>query len=179
MASVATAPNDSNDARSGTEKPEYGDEDNEGGDEDVDSDATVNLDLRNALLKNKELAKAIKILRAQYNRAVKLRDDNVRKHTQALENRRTMYDGLKTRHKTEVSLLKSTLKNKEKELRDAHRTVLVSKNVEIRLLKNDVGQLERDKIGTTQQIERLEVTVSRGQSSLTEVRASYAASDAA
>ena len=125
MASVATAPNDSNDDHSGTEKQDSGNEDNEGGDEDVDSDATVNLDLRNALLKNKELAKATKILRAQqYSRAVKLKDDNVRKHTQALENRRTMYDGLKTHHKTEVSVLKSSWKNKEKELRDAHRSVL-------------------------------------------------------
>ena len=53
MASVATAPNDSNDDRSGTEKPDSGDEDNEACDEDVDSDGTVNLDLRNALLKNK------------------------------------------------------------------------------------------------------------------------------
>ena len=72
--------------------------------------------------------------------------------------------------------LKSSWKNKEKELKDADRTQLVQNNFEIRLLKNDVSQFERGKTTTTQHIAKFEGTMSKGQATLTEVRALYAAS---
>jgi hypothetical protein len=163
MADVATAPNDSSDDRSGTENKESDDEDNELGDEDVDSDATVNLDLRNALLKNKELTKALKVLRAQYNRAVKQKDDN----------RRSMYDALKTRHKTEVSNLKNVWKTKEKEVKDTHRGELVSKSMDNRKLQIQVGQLERDKTSDANATEKLEASILKDKASLSQVKVLY------
>jgi hypothetical protein len=173
MADVATAANDSSDDRSGTENKESDDEDNELGDEDVDSDATVNLDLRNALLKNKELTKALKVLRAQYNRVVKQKDDNVRKQTVALDNRRSMYDALKTRHKTEVSNLKNVWKTKEKEVKDTHRGELVSKSMDNRKLQIQVGQLERDKTSDTSATEKLEASILKDKASLSQVKVLY------
>ncbi len=173
MADVATAANDSSDDRSGTENKESDDEDNELGDEDVDSDATVNLDLRNALLKNKELTKALKVLRAQYNRAVKQKDDNVRKQTVALDNRRSMYDALKTRHKTEVSNLKNVWKTKEKEVKDTHRGELVSKSMDNRKLQIQVGQLERDKTSDANATEKLEASILKDKASLSQVKVLY------
>ena len=175
MASVATAPNDSNDDRSVTEKKDSDDEDNGASNEDEESDGTVNLDLRTALLKNKEFEKSNKNLRAQYNRAVKLKEDNVRKHTVSIENRRSMYDSLKTRHQTQITEVKSTWKHREKDLKETHRADMVSKNVELRLLKNDVIQLEREKTASTQAIAKFTVTVAKGQATLTELRVSNAA----
>ncbi len=106
MASVPTAPNDSNDDRSGTENENLEDEDNESANDDEDSDATVDLDLKKAVQKNKILAKQVKSLKAQSSRLGRQKDDNVRKHAKALDLRKTLYDGAKTRHKTEVSELK-------------------------------------------------------------------------
>ncbi len=173
MADVATTPNDSSDDRSGTENKENDDGDNELGDEDVDSDATVNLDLRNALLKNKELTKALRLLRAQYNRAVKQKDDNIRKQTVALDNRRSMYDALKTRHKTEVSNLKNVWKTKEKEVKDTHRGELVSKSMDNRKLQIQVGQLERDKTSDANATEKLEASILKDKASLSQVKVLY------
>ena len=75
MASVATAPNDSNDDRLGTEKNDWEDEDKRKGcdEQDPDSDVTDNVDFQNALLKIKELQKTKQKLTAQYSRALKQR----------------------------------------------------------------------------------------------------------
>jgi hypothetical protein len=130
MASVATAnTNNSNNNRSEMEKDHNLDnEDNKLANEGADFNTTINLYLQNAIQKNKYFTKGASILRAQYNRAVKQKDDNIQKHTQALKNRRTMYKGLKTCHKTEVSDLKSSWKHKEKDLKETHRADIVSKS---------------------------------------------------
>ena len=97
-ASVATAPNNCNDDHSGMENNDPEDEDKGLGNDGTYSNATVNLDLHNAVLKNKELTKQARSLRVQYNRAVKQRDDIVPKHAQVLENRKTAYGRAKACH---------------------------------------------------------------------------------
>jgi hypothetical protein len=172
MVSVPTATGDSNGDRSGTEKDDSDDEDDEDKgkcNEGTDSDATVNLDYQNTVLKNKELTKQARSLRIQYNNVVKQKEDIVRKHAQALEDKKTAYDGAKTRcHKTEVSELKSTY------LKDTYKTETRTKDLEKRCLATEVNQLERDV--NTHLIEKLQCTLSKERASLSKVRAMYATS---
>jgi hypothetical protein len=173
MASVPTAPNDSNDDRSGTENENLDDGNNESTNEDEDSDATVNLELKKAIQKNKDLAKQVKSLKAQSTRLVRQKEDTIRKHAQVLEIKKTVYEGAKTRHSAVVADLKASWKNREKDLRDTSRAELVSKSVEIRLLKNDVDQFERDKTSRSNLLEKLKASLVKEKSAHTELKEVY------
>ena len=173
MASVATAPNDSNDDRSGTENKDLEDGDNEQGNVDEDSDATVNIDLQKAVLKNKDLAKQVRTLKAQYNRAVKQKEENVRKHAQSNEIKKTASDGTRIRHKAEVSDLKTSWKHREKDLRDTSRAEISSRSMEIRLLKNEVNQLERDKTGESIVFEKLQASLVKEKAAHAQLKGVY------
>jgi hypothetical protein len=173
MASVPTAPNDSNDDRSGTENENLDDGNNESTNEDEDSDATVNLELKKAIKKNKDLAKQVKSLKAQSTRLVRQKEDTIRKHAQVLEIKKTVYEGAKTRHSAVVADLKASWKNREKDLRDTSRAELVSKSVEIRLLKNDVDQFERDKTSRSNLLEKLKASLVKEKSAHTELKEVY------
>jgi hypothetical protein len=173
MASVATAPNDSNDDRSVTEKDDLEDEDNESANDDEDSDATVDLNLKKAVQKNKILAKQVKSLKAQSSRLGRQKEDNVRKHANALDLRKTLYEGAKTRHATVVSDLKASWKNKEKDLRDTSRGQLVSKSMANRLLQNDVDQLQRDKTSDASVLEKFKASLVKEKAAHKELREAY------
>jgi hypothetical protein len=173
MASVPTAPNDSNDDRSGTEKDDSEDGDNESANDDEDSDATVDLDLKKAVQKNKILAKQVKSLKAQSSRLGRQKDDNVRKHAKALDLRKTLYDGAKTRHATVVSDLKASWKNKEKDLRDSSRGELVTKSLANRLLKNDVEQLTRDKASGSDVLDKFKASLVKEKAGHKELKEAY------
>jgi hypothetical protein len=56
--------------------------------------------------------------------------DNARKHAHVLENKKTLLDGTKKQHKTEVSELKGQLKHQKVELKDKHKAELLVKNEE-------------------------------------------------
>jgi hypothetical protein len=173
MASVAKAPNDSNDDRSVTEKDDLEDEDNESANDDEDSDATVDLNLKKAVQKNKILAKQVKSLKAQSSRLGRQKEDNVRKHANALDLRKTLYEGAKTRHATVVSDLKASWKNKEKDLRDTSRGQLVSKSMANRLLQNDVDQLQRDKTSDASVLEKFKASLVKEKAAHKELREAY------
>jgi hypothetical protein len=98
MASVATAPNDSSDDRSGTEiydrEEEHQEEEIA---KDSDYDATVTKDLGKVsgkyLIKISELQKKKKQLMAQYNRVLKQWDDNTPKACPcAREQEKTLFE---------------------------------------------------------------------------------------
>jgi hypothetical protein len=85
-----------------------------------------------------------------------------------------MYDALKTCHKTEVSNLKSTWKNKEKELRDMHqRAELVSKSMDLRQIKIKVGQMERNKTSDVIATKKLQASLIKDRASSSEVKGLY------
>jgi hypothetical protein len=176
MASVPTAPNDSNDDRSGTDKSDSEDEDkNKVDNEGSDSDATVNIDYRNALQKIKELQKKTKNLTAQCTRGVKQKDEMVRKHAQVLENRKTAYDGAKTRHKTEVSEIKSTWKRNVLDLKETFRTDMRTRDIEKRGFKVEISSLERDKTSDAFALDKLQSTLVKERAAFNEVKLMYAA----
>ena len=173
MASVATAPNDSNDDRSGTENENVEDEDNKSADGSQDSDATVNIDLQKAVLKNKDFAKQVKSLKSQYTRAVKQKEDTIRRHAQALEIKKTAYDGARTRHKAEVTDLKLAWKSREKDIRDTARAEIVQKSIQNRLLNNQVNQFERDKTSESNLLEKLKASLLKEKAAHTELKGVY------
>jgi sugar-specific transcriptional regulator TrmB len=176
MASVAMAPNNSNDDRSGTDKSDLEDEDKiEVDNEASDSDATVNIDYRNAITKIKELQKKTKKLTAQYVRVVKQKDDMVRKHAQVLENRKTACEGVKTCHKTEVSEIKSTWKRNVQDLKETCRTDMRTRNIEKTGLMVQVSSLERDKTSDGFAAEKLQSILVKERASFNEVKVMYAA----
>jgi hypothetical protein len=179
MASVATAPNDSSDDRSGTEtkvKHEEHQEDEIA--EESDSEATVTDDLGKlsgkALSKISELQKKKKQLTAQNKRVLKQRDDNARKHATVLENKKTLLDGTKKRHKTEVSELRGQLKRQKLELTGEHKAELLVKNDEYVKLHRLLKIYEKDRKVDAAEIGKLQAAFMKEKASLSSNRLIYA-----
>jgi hypothetical protein len=125
--------------------------------------------------KLKNFRKKQKNVTAQYLRVVKQKDNMVRKHAQALENRKTAYDGAKTRHKTEVSRIKSTWKRNILDLKETYRTDMRTRDIEKRGLTVQISLLERDKTSDGFAAEKLQSTLVKERASFNKVKVMYAA----
>jgi hypothetical protein len=171
MASVETAPNDSNDDRLGTESENIGDETviDECA-EESESDDTANQDSQKANVKVKDLLKKRKVLTAQYNRVVKQKDEIVRKHAQVLENRKTALDGLKLRHKTGLSELKAQIKRDRAELKSEHQAELKTKDAEKTVLRTQIKTFWKEQKVDEAEISKLNTAAVRDRDSLSASR---------
>jgi hypothetical protein len=139
MASVETAPNDSSDDRLGTESEITGEEAAiDECVEEIESDDTDNQESQKAVVTINDLKKKRKVLTAQYNRVLKSRDENVRKHALVLENKKTASEGLKLRHKTILSELKAQNKRERADLKNEHMAELKAKEAEKAVLRTQV-----------------------------------------
>ena len=109
----------------------------------------------------------------QYTRAVKQKEDKVRKHAQTLEMKKTAYDGAMTRHKAEMFDHKTSWKSREKDLRDTSRTEISAKSLQIRSLNNQVNQFERDKMNESNVLEKLKASLIKEKAAHSKLKGVY------
>ena len=177
MASVGTAPNDSSDDPSGTETKatEIEDPKDEGVKdcESVGSVATVLDDYNQALAKIQDLKKSRKTLTAQYSRAVRARDDNLRKVSHLRENNKTVTDGTKKRHKTDLSDLKAQFKREKAELVEEQKTELRTKDAEKQELRKIVRIYEKSEKKDRLEIAKLQAVLTKDRALLSDCRGDF------
>ena len=106
-------------------------------------------------------------------RAVKQKEDTIRRHAQALEIKKTAYDGARTRHKAEVTDLKRAWKSREKDIGDTSRAEIVQKSIQNRLLNNQVNQFEKDKTSESNVLGKLKASLLKEKAARTELKGVY------
>ena len=175
MADVATAPNDSSDGRSGTESDDTEEEHKGEACDVLDSDdETVNVDYDNAILKIKNLQKKKKTITGQYNRVLRVKDNNVLKHMQVMEKQKTTIDETKKWHKLTLSDLKTHFKCEKAEYKDNHRMELLIEVAKRKELTSKVMTHQRQEKVDEAEIYKLEKNLEKEKGITTTVRALYA-----